>query len=75
MNELKVVEPSEFYKEEEHDKIKEEFLPIYKKDINVLIEGETGTGKSHLAKIIHVFTVFAINVKALVFLTQCPATI
>ncbi len=35
MNELKVVEPSEFYKEEEHDKIKEEYNDVYKDVVRI----------------------------------------
>jgi DNA repair exonuclease SbcCD ATPase subunit len=35
MNELKVVEPSEFYKEEEHDKIKEEYNVVYKDVVRI----------------------------------------
>ena len=35
MNELKVVEPSEFYKEEEHDKIKEEYNVVYKDAVRI----------------------------------------
>jgi DNA repair exonuclease SbcCD ATPase subunit len=35
MNELKVVEPSEFYKEEEHDKIKEEYDDVYKDVVRI----------------------------------------
>jgi DNA repair exonuclease SbcCD ATPase subunit len=35
MNELKVVEPSEFYKEEEHDKIKEECYAVYKDVVRI----------------------------------------
>jgi DNA repair exonuclease SbcCD ATPase subunit len=35
INELKVVEPSEFYKEEEHDKIKEEYNEVYKDVVRI----------------------------------------
>ena len=35
MNELKVVEPSEYYKEEEHDKIKEEYNEVYKDVVRI----------------------------------------
>ena len=35
MNELKVVEPSEFYKEDEHDKIKEEYNVVYKDVVRI----------------------------------------
>jgi DNA repair exonuclease SbcCD ATPase subunit len=38
MNELKVVEPSEFYKEEEHDKIKEEYNVVYKDVVRINTE-------------------------------------
>ena len=35
INELKVVEPSEFYKEEDHDKIKEEYNEVYKDVVRI----------------------------------------
>jgi DNA repair exonuclease SbcCD ATPase subunit len=35
INELKVVEPSEFYKEEEHDKIKEDYNEVYKDVVRI----------------------------------------
>ena len=35
INELKVVEPSEYYKEEEHDKIKEEYNEVYKDVVRI----------------------------------------
>ena len=35
MNDLKVVEPSEYYKEEEHDKIKEDYNEVYKDVVRI----------------------------------------
>jgi DNA repair exonuclease SbcCD ATPase subunit len=35
MNEVKVIEPSSFYHEEDHDKVKEEYNEIYKKHVQV----------------------------------------
>ena len=38
MKELKVIEPSKFYKEEEHDKIKDEYNEVYKDVVRVNTE-------------------------------------